>query len=112
MQVAYTYDYVRIFGSIMLLTNLKVQSLTTLVVCFAACIPLTWQFVLVDYQKERALSFWSSFTDPERDMLDSGWHAYQSKVAIGSGSGPGTSRRMRSFVPGLPAGCAALLCCR
>jgi rod shape determining protein RodA len=74
-----------IFGSIMLLTNLKIQSLMTLLVCFAACAPLTWQFILVDYQKERALSFWSSFTDPEKDMLDSGWHAYQSKVAIGSG---------------------------
>jgi rod shape determining protein RodA len=74
-----------IFGSIMLLTNLKVQSLLTLVVTFVMCAPLTWQFILEDYQKQRAISFWSSFTEPEKDMLGSGWHAYQSKVAIGSG---------------------------
>lgn len=74
-----------IFGSIMLLTNLKVQSLVTLLVCFVVSIPLTWQFILEPYQKERAISFWLSFTEPERDMLGSGWHAYQSKVAIGSG---------------------------
>ena len=41
--------------------------------------------MLEDYQKERVVSFWSSFTEPEHDMLGSGWHAYQSKVAIGSG---------------------------
>jgi rod shape determining protein RodA len=74
-----------IFGSIMLLTNLKAQSLVTLLVSFGACAPLTWQFLLEDYQKERVYSFMASFTNPERDMLGSGWHAYQSKVAIGSG---------------------------
>jgi rod shape determining protein RodA len=74
-----------IFGSIMLLTNLKVQSLLTLLISFGACAPLTWQFLLEDYQKERVYSFMASFTNPERDMLGSGWHAYQSKVAIGSG---------------------------
>jgi rod shape determining protein RodA len=74
-----------IFGSVMLLTNLKIQSLLTLLLTFAACAPLTWQFILQDYQKERIFSFWASFTNPEKDMLGSGWHAYQSKVAIGSG---------------------------
>ncbi|MFT3927179.1 MAG: rod shape-determining protein RodA [Myxococcales bacterium] len=74
-----------IFGSVMLLTNLKLRSLLTLVVAFLACIPLTWQFILEGYQKERVTSFWSSFTNPEHDLLGSGWHAYQSKVAIGSG---------------------------
>jgi len=74
-----------IFGSVMLLTNLKVQSLLTLVITFAACAPLTWQFILEEYQKQRVYSFWTSLTEPEKDMLGSGWHAYQSKVAIGSG---------------------------
>ncbi len=93
-----------IFGSIMLLTNLKLQSLLTLVICFAACAPLTWQFMLEDYQKERALSFWTSFVEPEKDMLGSGWHAYQSKVAIGSGGfwGKGylqSTQNQYGFVP-------------
>jgi rod shape determining protein RodA len=93
-----------IFASIMLLTNLKLQSLMTLVICFAAAIPLTWAFILEEYQKERAISFWASFTDPEKDMLGSGWHAYQSKVAIGSGGlwGKGflqSTQNQYGFVP-------------
>ena len=93
-----------IFGSIMLLTNLKWQSLMTLMICFAAALPLTWVFILEPYQKERALSFWASFTDPEKDMLGSGWHAYQSKVAIGSGGlwGKGflqSTQNQYGFVP-------------
>jgi rod shape determining protein RodA len=74
-----------IFASVMLLTNLKLQSLLMLLGAFAACAPLTWQFLLEEYQKQRVYSFWTSFTNPERDVLGSGWHAYQSKVAIGSG---------------------------
>ena len=74
-----------IFAAVMFLTNLKLSSLLVLVVSFAACAPLTWQFILQDYQKERITSFWSSFTEPEHDVLGSGWHAHQSKVAIGSG---------------------------
>ncbi len=74
-----------IFGSIMVLTNLKLRSLAVLAFSFALCAPLTWQFLLEDYQKGRVTSFWKSFTDPESDLLGSGWHAFQSKVAIGSG---------------------------
>jgi rod shape determining protein RodA len=74
-----------IFASIMFLTNLKLRSFVTLVVAFAACAPLTWSFILQGYQKERLVSYWRTFTEPDRDVLGSGWHAYQSKVAIGSG---------------------------
>jgi rod shape determining protein RodA len=74
-----------IFTSVMFLTNLKLRSFITLIVAFGASLPLTWQFVLKDYQKERLVSYWTSFTEPEKDVLGSGWHAYQSKVAIGSG---------------------------
>lgn len=93
-----------IFGSIMLLTNLKLRSLFTLIVCFLISLPLTWQFILEDYQKERAVSFWASFTEPDKDLLGSGWHAYQSKVAIGSGGiwGKGflqSTQNQYGFVP-------------
>ena len=70
-----------IFGSIMLLTNLKVRSLVTLAAAFAFSAPLTWTYLLKDYQKARL----TSFLNPEADILDSGWHAHQSIVAIGSG---------------------------
>jgi len=74
-----------IFGTIMVLTNLKLRSLITLGASFAASAPLTWTYLLHDYQKERLLAFWDRLHGTERDILDSGWHAHQSLVAIGSG---------------------------
>ena len=70
-----------IFGTIMLLTELKWRSLFTLIAAFLLSAPLTWSYVLQDYQRERL----TAFINPEKDLLDSGWHAYQSLVAIGSG---------------------------
>jgi rod shape determining protein RodA len=70
-----------IFATVMFLTHLKLRSLVTLVVTLVASAPLTWQYLLKDYQRERMISFLSADTD----LLDSGWHAHQAKVAIGSG---------------------------
>ncbi len=70
-----------IFGSIMLLTHLKLRSVLTLAGAFVLSAPLTWSYLLKDYQRERFLAF----LEPEADILDSGWHAHQSMVAIGSG---------------------------
>lgn len=70
-----------IFGTIMVLTQLKLRSLMTLAAFFVVSAPLTWEYLLKDYQRERLVSFLSQ----EQDLLDSGWHAHQAKVAIGSG---------------------------
>lgn len=70
-----------IFGTIMMLTNLKLRSLITLAAAFIVSAPLTWTYLLKGYQQERL----KSFLNPNADLLDSGWHAYQSQVAIGSG---------------------------
>ncbi len=70
-----------IFGTIMFLTHLKLRSFVTLVVSFLVSAPLTWRYLLKDYQRERLVAF----LDPENDILGKGWHAYQAKVAIGSG---------------------------
>lgn len=70
-----------IFGTIMFLTHLKLRSLMTLVGSLVASAPLTWGYLLKDYQKDRITAFW----EPEKDLLDTGWHAHQAKVAIGSG---------------------------
>ena len=48
---------------------------------FVASAPLTWTYLLKDYQRGRL----TSFLNPEADLLGSGWHAHQSIVAIGSG---------------------------
>jgi rod shape determining protein RodA len=70
-----------IFGTIMFLTPLKLRSFLTLIACFVVSAPLTWRYLLVDYQRVRMISF----LDPETDILGKGWHAHQAKVAIGSG---------------------------
>jgi rod shape determining protein RodA len=70
-----------IFGSIMFLTQLKLRSFVTLVLSFVVSAPLIWNYLLKDYQRERMVAF----LDPENDILGKGWHAYQAKVAIGSG---------------------------
>ena len=40
-----------------------------------------WHYVMLDYQKQRVLTF----LDPESDPLGSGYYIIQSKIAIGSG---------------------------
>ena len=70
-----------IFGTIMVLTKLKLRSLVTLALAFVLSAPLTWTYLLQDYQQERIRAFFN----PHSDILDTGWHAHQSLVAIGSG---------------------------
>jgi len=70
-----------IFGTVMFLTHLKLRSFITLVLAFVVSAPLTWRYLLKDYQRQRM----TAFMDPENDILGTGWHAHQAKVAIGSG---------------------------
>jgi rod shape determining protein RodA len=74
-----------VFGSIMVLTHLKLRSLFTLALSFIAAAPLTWTYLLKDYQKERLVAFWQHIDGKNQNILDSGWHTHQSIVSIGSG---------------------------
>ncbi len=47
----------------------------------AIFIPIAWEFVLHDYQKQRVLTF----LNPDIDALGSGWNITQAKIALGSG---------------------------
>ncbi len=47
----------------------------------AAALPVRWNFVLHDYQKQRVMTL----LDPTSDPLGAGYHIIQSKIAIGSG---------------------------
>jgi rod shape determining protein RodA len=93
-----------IFASIMMLTELKLRSLVTLIATFVVAAPVTWFYLLKDYQKERITAFWDRLGGTQTDLLDSGWHAHQSLVAIGSGGltgkgfTQGTQTRFR-FLP-------------
>ncbi|MEM9188728.1 MAG: rod shape-determining protein RodA [Myxococcota bacterium] len=70
-----------IFGTIMVLTKLKLRSLVTLATAFILSAPLTWTYLLQSYQKDRLIAF----MNPDVDLEGIGYHAHQSKVAIGSG---------------------------
>ncbi|MFT5331872.1 MAG: rod shape determining protein RodA [Porticoccaceae bacterium] len=61
---------------------------------------MMWNFVLLDYQKQRILTLLS----PEQDKLGSGWNIVQSKTAIGSGglNGKGWTEGTQSQLNFLP----------
>ncbi|MCP4606799.1 MAG: rod shape-determining protein RodA [Proteobacteria bacterium] len=73
-----------IFLSIMMLTRLKARSLIVLTASAPIASVIAWNW-LKPYQKERVVSFLNSFIEPEADRLGAGWHAYQARVAVGSG---------------------------
>lgn len=61
---------------------------------------LLWQFVFLDYQKDRIMTF----LDPLADIQGTGYNAYQSTIAVGSGQlwgkgvGYGTQSKLQ-FLP-------------
>ena len=57
------------------------RALMTIVVVGLISVPVGWQFVLRDYQKDRVLTL----LDGKADVHGAGWHAWQSRVAVGSG---------------------------
>ena len=66
----------------------------------AAALPVMWNFVLHDYQKQRVLTL----IDPSSDPLGAGYHIIQSKIAIGSGGlyGKGWLKGSQSQLDFLP----------
>lgn len=60
-----------------------------------------WNFVMLDYQKGRVMTF----LDPERDPLGAGYQLRQSKIAVGSGQilGRGYMQGTQSQLRFLPA---------
>ena len=69
-------------GSMVLLAGVNLKTLFRLALLAIFLLVPTWNFVLKDYQKQRVLTFMS----PESDPLGSGYHALQSKIAVGSGT--------------------------
>lgn len=73
-----------VFGAILIgmlfISGASLRWLLTAVIGVGASVPLAWSFLL-DYQKQRLLSF----LDPSADPLNSGYQVLQSQIAIGSG---------------------------
>ena len=74
-----------IFVTVCLLTKIRWQTIVGIAVATGIAVPLTWAYVLKDYQKQRVLVF----LNPEANLLGSGWHAHHARVAIGAGGWKG-----------------------
>lgn len=73
--------FIVIFMSVIFISGLHLKYLIGLITLGVTSIPLVWEYLLRDYQRERILTF----IDPTRDPLGAGYHIIQSKLAVGSG---------------------------
>jgi rod shape determining protein RodA len=88
--------------SVMFLAGLPLRLFVIGVGGIAVIAPLSFFFLLHDYQRKRVLIF----LDPESDPLGAGYHITQSKIAIGSGGifGKGFLNGSQSHLEYLPEG--------
>jgi rod shape determining protein RodA len=74
-----------VFGAILLgalfFAGASLRWLGAAVLGALAMVPVAWEFILRDYQKQRLVSF----LDPSADPLGSGFQLQQSQITVGSG---------------------------
>lgn len=74
-----------VFGALLagmlFLVGASLAWLGALAAAALASLPIVWNHVLLDYQRERILSF----LNPSADPLGSGYQLYQAQIAVGSG---------------------------
>ncbi|WAM30655.1 rod shape-determining protein RodA [Caldicellulosiruptor naganoensis] len=73
--------FVAIIVTILFVAGLSLRYFYIAIGIFAAFIPIAWEFILLDYQKDRVRILFN----PELDPLGKGWQVIYSKIAIGSG---------------------------
>ncbi len=86
-------------GGLMFLAGVSWVYFASAIAGVAAALPVAWGFLL-DYQKNRVLTF----LNPEQDPLGTGYHIMQSKIAFGSGGlfGKGYMQGTQSHLDFLP----------
>src|SRR6266571_1790204 len=94
-----------IFVSMVLVGGLHAKALGLGVLFTSMLFPFAWELIwtsLHDYQRDRILTFWDPMTDP----AGKGYHALQSRIAIGSGGllGKGLVEATQSRLKFLPEG--------
>ena len=88
-----------IWGGMIFVSGVSKKHIVALILCAVAASLVAWQF-MPDYQRSRVLSF----AAPLEDLQSTGYTAYQSKIAIGSGEifgkgiGAGTQSKL-GFLP-------------
>lgn len=70
-----------LLSGLILYRGLTMRVLRVLLVILPTLPFLAWEFLLLDYQKERV----TGFLDPSSDPRGAGWQVIQSQIAIGSG---------------------------
>lgn len=87
---------------VLLLAGLSWRYIAGGLAALAAIIPVMWNFVMHDYQRQRVMTL----LDPDADPLGTGYHIIQSKIAIGSGGvfGKGWLNSTQSNLSFLPEG--------
>ncbi len=90
-----------LFAAMALLAGMRARLILIGVVITALALPLAWNFVLKEYQKDRV----HAFLDPSRDPRGAGYQSIQSTIAVGSGgiSGAGWLKGSQSQLQFLPA---------
>lgn len=87
-------------GSMLIFSKIKKRILFSIIALGIIALPIAWQFVLHDYQKNRVLTFISPTSDPR----GTGYNSIQSKIAVGSGKlfGKGFMKGTQSQLEFLP----------
>jgi len=87
-------------GTMILFVKIKPFSLLIAAIALVAVAASAWFFVLEDYQKRRVFAF----MEPSADIKGSGYHAWQSRIAVGSGqvSGKGFTQSTQTQFKFLP----------
>jgi rod shape determining protein RodA len=70
-----------ILGGMLFMSGARMLWLAVLAVGAALPLPLIWQYVLHDYQKQRLTAFFN----PSTDTQGAGFQLFQSQIAVGSG---------------------------
>jgi rod shape determining protein RodA len=73
--------FAAILAGMLFMSGASLRWLAVLAAGVVAMIPIAWNYVLRDYQKERL----TAFLAPEKDLQGAGYQLYQSQIAIGSG---------------------------
>lgn len=87
-------------GTMILFARLRLRAIILLIVMALITIPIAWEFVLKDYQKNRVMTL----IEPDSDPRGRGYHRRQSVIAVGSGqlTGKGFQNGTQSQLRFLP----------
>ncbi len=98
-------SFLAVYAAMLLLVGVRSQALGVMLLFSVMLFPFAWEGVwgsLHDYQRQRIMAF----VDPEYDPGGKGYHALQSRIAIGSGElmGKGLYGGTQSQLKFLPEG--------